>query len=63
MKKGIYLTQKQIREKARLMSNCSNFRASKGWVEKLFKRRPDLFDAYTENRINQRNNHKIAKVH
>ena len=50
LKKGTQLTQKTIRDQAKLISSCDDFKASKGWLEKFFKRRPELFAAYTNNR-------------
>lgn len=51
LKKGTHITQKIIREKAKALSQCDEFKASKGWLEKFFKRRPELFEGYTRNRM------------
>lgn len=47
---GAVLTQRIIREKAKEISCLEGFKASKGWLEKFFKRRPQLFKLYSENR-------------
>lgn len=48
--KGTVLTQKAIRDKAKKISCSNEFKASKGWLQKFFKRRPELFNAYSTNR-------------
>ncbi len=35
---GIYVTQTEIRKKAREFSEDKKFKASKGWLEKYFRR-------------------------
>jgi hypothetical protein len=40
LEKGTVGTQKINREKAKEISIYGGFKASKGWLEKLFKRRP-----------------------
>lgn len=37
---GIIVTQKNIRKKAKTLSCSKDFKASKGWLEKFFKRKP-----------------------
>ena len=46
LKSGVRLTQKDIRTEAiQIMEKMGHnyFRASKGWVEKFFRRNPDIF--------------------
>ena len=47
-----YLTRSIIREKARRLSKCERFIASRGWFSKFFRRNPDLEQKYKENRKN-----------
>ena len=50
LSKGVHLTQKAIRNHAKRLGDAAKFKASKGWLEKFFKRRPEIFEAYTRNR-------------
>lgn len=38
LENNIYVTQTEIRNKAKFFSNDPSFKASKGWLEKYFRR-------------------------
>lgn len=42
IKKGKYLTQTEIRSRARVFSGNNGFKASKGWLEKYFRRNKSI---------------------
>lgn len=44
IKQDIYLTQTEIRNQARKFSGDINFKASKGWLEKYFRRNKMISD-------------------
>jgi hypothetical protein len=39
---GKYLTQSEIRNKAKMFSGDQEFKASKGWLEKYFRRNKEI---------------------
>ena len=46
LEKGRPVTRKTIRNKAKVLSNSREFKASKGWIEKFFRRHPEIYELY-----------------
>ena len=46
LEKGQPVSRKTIRNKAKVLSNSREFKASKGWIEKFFRRHPEIYELY-----------------
>ena len=46
LKKGQPINKKMIRNKAKVLSNSREFKASKGWIAKFFRRHPEIYELY-----------------
>ena len=46
LKKQQPISKKMIRNKAKVLSNSREFKASKGWIDKFFARHPKIYELY-----------------